>query len=286
MAVQGDLKDMNLPSLVQIMCLERRKSALALRRGDQKGTIFFDDGQIVHATVGSLAGEEAVYQMLNWTDGTFRVSNHVTPPRCTVTMPWSHLLLEGVRRIDEQTVEDAAGGQDERGEKMLSAAEIEQDNVLENGLILFLSRLEQARAELDDENGHRRPILALQNLTEMVNHAIAFSEERLDAEASDISLAEAMDRTGDTYPRARLLQICDNRLSAQAVSNLYNGWIGDSVGRQETFRQVALGLVNVLESYIELFIDRFRSSSAADLWRETCNTFLSGLIQVVERTQF
>ena len=286
MAVQGDLKDMNLPSLVQVMCLERRKSALVLRHRDERGTIFFDDGQIVHATVGSLVGEEAVYQMLNWADGTFRVSNHVTSPPSTVNTPWSHLLLEGVRRIDEQKVEDAAGDLHEPGEKMLSAAEIEQDNALENDLILLLSRFEHARAELDGENGHRRPVLALQNLTEMVNHALVFSEERLDADASAASLAQVMDRTSDKYPRMRLLQTRDSRLSAQTVSNLYKSWTGDAAGRQETLRQAALGLVAVVESYLELFTDRFRSSAMADLWRETCSTFVSELTQVVEHTHF
>jgi hypothetical protein len=286
MAVQGDLKDMNLPSLVQVMCLERRSSALVLRHRDEKGIIFFDDGQVVHATVGSLVGEEAVYQMLGWTDGTFRVSNHMTPSRWTVTMPWSHLLLEGVRRIDEQSVGDMAGNSDEPGENMLSAAEIEQDNALENDLILLLSRFEHARAQMDAENGHRRPVLALQNLAEMVNRALALSEERLDTDVGAVSLAQVMDRISDRYPRMRLLQTRGSRLSAQMVSNLYNSWTGDSAGRQETLRQAALGLVAVVESYLELFTGHFRSSAMTDVWRETCGTFIAELTQVVERTQF
>jgi len=95
-----------------------------------------------------------------------------------------------------------------------------------------------------------------------------------------------MDRTSEKYPRMRLLQTRDSRLSAQTVSNLYKSWTGDAAGRQETLRQAALGLVAVVESYLELFIGRFRSSAMADLWRETCSTFVSELTQVVERTQF
>ena len=282
MAVEGNLKDMNLPSLVQIMCLERRRLALVVRRPGEEGRIFFDDGQIIHAQVGTLVGAEAVYRLLGWTSGAFCVSNHVQPAHRTVTVPWNHLLLEGIRRLDERGHRNTAWGQDER---TLSPAEVEQDNAWEESLILLMSQLEHWRSQLAESKRQRQSILALQTLAEMVNYAVAFSEKHLDAGAEATSVTEILDRTSRTYPQLRLLHVENNRLSAEAISAVQSTWHSDPAGRRETFCQLTQGMAAMLEVYLSLFLARFRSRFAADQWSEICSTFLSELGQVVERAQ-
>jgi len=282
-AVEGDLKDISLVSLVQMFCLEQRQVSLLLRNRREDGAIFFNGGEIIHATTGPLEGEEAVYQLLSWTEGTFRVSNRVTASRQTVAVTWNLLLMEGMRRIDEQENENATQARDK---KVLAPAEIEQDNALENDLILLLSRLEHSRVRLDSRRSQRRPALALQILAEMVNHVMAFSEEWLDVEARANSLAKALAWAADVYPQVRLLHVQNNRLSAQTMSNLYSSWTSDSVERRETFHQIARGMVDVLETYFSLLADRFRSPSVADRWREPCRIFLADLTPVLKKIPF
>lgn len=283
MAVEGDLKDISLVSLVQMFCLEQRQVSLLLRNRREDGAIFFNGGEIIHATTGPLEGEEAVYQLLSWTEGTFRVSNRVTASRQTVAVTWNLLLMEGMRRIDEQENENATQARDK---KVLAPAEIEQDNALENDLILLLSRLEHSRVRLDSRRSQRRPALALQILAEMVNHVVAFSEEWLDVEARANSLAKALAWAADVHPQVRLLHVQNNRLSAQTMSNLYSSWTSDSVERRETFHQIARGMVDVLETYFSLLADRFRSPSIADRWREPCRIFLADLTPVLKKIPF
>ena len=293
MAVAGNLKDMNLPSLVQIMCLEHRRLALVVKRPGEEGRIFFADGQIIHAQAGSLVGEEAVYQLLGWTSGAFCVSNHVQPPRRTVTAPWNHLLLEGARRLDEQERRDTVQGQAER---TLSPAEADQDNAWEESLILLISQLEHWRSQLAESRRQRRSVLALQTLTEMVNHAVAFSEENLDADTeatsvtkvsvTEVSVTEVLDKISRTYPQLRLLHVENSRLSAEAISAVHDTWSNDPAGRREAFRQLAQGMAAILEAYLSLFLARFRSRFVAERWREICSTFLSELGQAVEKTLF
>ena len=283
MAVAGNLKDMNLPSLVQIICLEHRRLALVVKRPGEEGRIFFDDGQIIHAQVGSLVGEEAVYQLLGWTSGSFCVSNHVQPPHRTVTIPWNHLLLEGTRRLDEQEHRDTVQGQAER---TLSPAELDQDNAWEERLILLISQLEHYRSQLAEPRRQKRSVLALQTLTEMVNHAVAFSEENLDADAEATSVTEVLEKTSRTYPQLRLLHVENSRLSAEAISAVHSTWNNDPAGRRETFCQLAQGMAAILEAYLSLFLARFRSRFVADRWREICSTFLSEIGQVVESFLF
>ncbi len=67
--------------------------------------MYFAGGNVVHATVGAHSGEEAVYELLTWEDGEFELESDVSPPERTITVNWSSLLLEGLRRIDEQTAD-------------------------------------------------------------------------------------------------------------------------------------------------------------------------------------
>lgn len=101
-AVRGHLRSFGLPSIVQINCAEGNQARLRLKRQGQAGDIFFADGNVVHAILGSRAGEEVVYELLTWEDGEFELEMDVTPPERSITVSWSGLLLEGMRRIDER----------------------------------------------------------------------------------------------------------------------------------------------------------------------------------------
>ncbi len=102
-ALEGNLKMMSLASIVQINCEERNRAQLSLNYQGKTGEIYFDNGEMIHAETASLSGEEAVYALLGWEDGNFKVKIGATPPLKTITKNWSGLLLEGMRRIDEST---------------------------------------------------------------------------------------------------------------------------------------------------------------------------------------
>ncbi len=102
MAVQGNLKDMSLTSLISINCNEMNQSRLSIKYQGQEATLFFEDGNIVHSALDSQEGDEVIYTLLTWEEGVFELEQGVPPPRHTVTAGWSGLLLEGMRRIDEE----------------------------------------------------------------------------------------------------------------------------------------------------------------------------------------
>jgi CheY-like chemotaxis protein/predicted regulator of Ras-like GTPase activity (Roadblock/LC7/MglB family) len=104
-AVRGNLHSLSLPNIIQINCTERNQARLRLWRRQREGHIFFAAGNVVHAVLGAQVGEEAVYELLAWEGGEFELEMDVPPPERTITANWSGLLLEGMRRIDESTVE-------------------------------------------------------------------------------------------------------------------------------------------------------------------------------------
>lgn len=101
MAVQGNLKDISLTSLISINCNEMNRACLSLLKSGQKALIYFDEGNIVHAELDAQEGEEVLYEVLGWSDGDFNLEQGVEPPKQSVHTPWSGLLLEGMHRLDE-----------------------------------------------------------------------------------------------------------------------------------------------------------------------------------------
>lgn len=105
MPLTGTLRDLSLPNLIQVQCGEQNRSRVVLTRSKHQGTLIFADGELIYAQLGDLTGEEAVYELLTWEEGDFRVDDQVPSVTRNVLMPWSALLVEGLRRADEARAE-------------------------------------------------------------------------------------------------------------------------------------------------------------------------------------
>lgn len=101
MPLEGSLKDLSLANLIQLNCQEMNEVKITLEYLGKEGILFCSGGNIVHAAMGLLTGEEAVYELLRWDRGTFRLQHGITPPEKTIDKNWHSILLEGMQRIDE-----------------------------------------------------------------------------------------------------------------------------------------------------------------------------------------
>jgi predicted regulator of Ras-like GTPase activity (Roadblock/LC7/MglB family) len=101
MPLEGSLRELSLTNIIQLNCNEMSTATVCLAHEGQEGLICFADGAIVHAVSGDLVGEEAVYDLLSWPDGSFVVRQGEQAPARTISANWNSLLLEGIRRIDE-----------------------------------------------------------------------------------------------------------------------------------------------------------------------------------------
>lgn len=105
MPLTGTLRDLSLANLVQVQCSEQNQARVVLTRGKRQGTLIFAHGELIYAQLGTLTGEDAVYELLTWEEGDFRVDDQIPSLERNVTMPWSALLIEGLRRADEARAE-------------------------------------------------------------------------------------------------------------------------------------------------------------------------------------
>jgi predicted regulator of Ras-like GTPase activity (Roadblock/LC7/MglB family) len=97
----GNLQDMSVADLIQHNCQELRTACLSVKNHQGQGDLYFEDGKIVHASLNGQTGENVVYEILGWEEGTFDLQMGVTSATVTINRGWSSLLIEGARRLDE-----------------------------------------------------------------------------------------------------------------------------------------------------------------------------------------
>ena len=97
----GTISDFQLSDLIQMNCLGRMTTALNITGDDYQGSIYIEDGNIVHASCSDKEGQEALFEMLSWGGGNFSTERGKRAPKETIIKGWQSLLLEGMRRVDE-----------------------------------------------------------------------------------------------------------------------------------------------------------------------------------------
>jgi hypothetical protein len=104
MAFQGSLKELPLPDIIQLVSVSSKTGKFTLSRESDRGYIFLKNGQMVHALVADLVGEEAIYALAIWNHGDFHFTPGEEPDRQTITKSNTNLLMEAARRLDEWRV--------------------------------------------------------------------------------------------------------------------------------------------------------------------------------------
>ncbi len=99
---KGKVVGLQLTDVIQMNCLSRLTTALTITRDGEVGTIYLNEGEIIHAECGDQKGTDAFYYILSWQEGEFVSNIGVTPPIQTIYQNWEHLLVEAMRRNDEK----------------------------------------------------------------------------------------------------------------------------------------------------------------------------------------
>jgi hypothetical protein len=105
MAFQGSLRELPLPDIIQLVSVSGKTGMFALaREAYPEGEIFLREGRIVHARVGELEGEEAIYELAVWPEGDFVFTPGREAAADSIKKSNTNLLMEAARRIDEWQV--------------------------------------------------------------------------------------------------------------------------------------------------------------------------------------
>jgi DNA-binding response OmpR family regulator len=105
---QGTLSDLHIADIIQLKCISGATSMLEFTgpRGE-KARVYFENGQVRHATAPGKEGLAAFNQIVDWKGGVISEVPvpHGTPH--TINLEWQVLLMEAVRTIDESRSTEA-----------------------------------------------------------------------------------------------------------------------------------------------------------------------------------
>lgn len=104
MALTGHLSDLSLSELIEFFCNQRKTGLLKVLYPQGPGQFYLQQGSVVDARVGVLRGIDAVYFALTLPNAKFEFSGSVEATERTINQPWTQVVLEGLRRLDEGVV--------------------------------------------------------------------------------------------------------------------------------------------------------------------------------------
>jgi DNA-binding response OmpR family regulator len=99
--IEGNLAQIPLVDLLQILAVNRKTGRLAVEREGERAEIFLAEGRIVDARMGAAAGEKALYRLLTRREGQFAFVPGATGAEERIEGKVEQLALEGLRQADE-----------------------------------------------------------------------------------------------------------------------------------------------------------------------------------------
>jgi hypothetical protein len=104
MALTGELNDLSLAELIEFFCNQRKTGRLKVIYSLGAGYFYLKNGAVIHASFGDLRGIDAVFYALTQPNASFKFSPAFEAPEQTINQPWTSVVLEGLRRMDEGVV--------------------------------------------------------------------------------------------------------------------------------------------------------------------------------------
>jgi DNA-binding response OmpR family regulator len=111
--LEGSLSHLDLPGVVQMLAHSRQSGVLYINAEVLDGTIFFNRGEVLHAEVGEVIGNDAVIRIIKNCNGLDRGVYKFVPGTMaatrTVFRTVTELMLEALREIDEERAANDGG---------------------------------------------------------------------------------------------------------------------------------------------------------------------------------
>jgi len=101
--MEGDITDMGVPNLLQSFAMGKMTGRLFVDCTEKKSAaeLFFDDGNLVHATALDVRGEAALFELVTWEKGKFYFYRDEKTTEATVLKRLDFILMESLTLLDQ-----------------------------------------------------------------------------------------------------------------------------------------------------------------------------------------
>jgi len=100
----GTLRNIQITDIIQMCCLAGASLSIRVTQDSDQGTIYIEDGEVVHAECGSLVGAKAFFTILGWPSGQFETMEAPPIGEPTIKEACQFLLMEAARQADEMAL--------------------------------------------------------------------------------------------------------------------------------------------------------------------------------------
>ena len=101
----GTLHNVSSGMFLQLVGIEQKTCTIRLedKVSNKTGVLFFQEGELLDARVNDLQGENAAYEIFSWDQVNLSIQNGCALRENRIHSEMQHLILEAVRRKDEDT---------------------------------------------------------------------------------------------------------------------------------------------------------------------------------------
>lgn len=172
----GNINDISLTDLVQLVCLDSIDRIVEVRSETLTGAFHVREGQVCHAKTGDFVGQEAFFKLLTARSGSFVTLPCSEDRDVTIDMPWEQLLIEAMRFLDE-----ASGvTNEEQGEKRAETLfqKVQKKNMAQKIRLAMIADKETRNILIRDANRLIQvAVISNPKITEGEVAAIAYSRQ-------------------------------------------------------------------------------------------------------------
>lgn len=98
---QGTLSELHIADIIQLKCMSGQTAGIEFTAPDgKKARVFFENGQVRHATAAGKEGLAAFNELMSWKGGAISEVATDSSPR-TIDLDWQVLLMEAAHHTDE-----------------------------------------------------------------------------------------------------------------------------------------------------------------------------------------
>jgi hypothetical protein len=101
--LSGQIQEGVLSDVLQMLSANQKSGRFVIEGPGGAMHLWYQEGEIRHATAGELAGEDAFFAAISQPSGAFYfVESTAPPPAQTINNKTQFLILEGLRKMDEE----------------------------------------------------------------------------------------------------------------------------------------------------------------------------------------
>ncbi len=134
MGLKGTLKDMAIIDLVQFPHSGRKTGHLIISGTDGEARLSYENGSLVHATLGDVSGMDALVRIVEWNEGAFEFIPGAEPEARSIELDLHRAVMQALKLHDElkkeeeRRAKEAIGQEEGHGALTARLSEFVQSN--------------------------------------------------------------------------------------------------------------------------------------------------------------